>query len=99
MLVSRKEKTSKQEEQNPKDRRSIVEELSANELVTYEEKTLKVLAILEAQGVDIYSKDNYPGMYLKQKTDRFKSLFDEQTKSETDTEPAINTQQLKDFFK
>lgn len=32
---------------------------------TYKEEAIYVLNVLEKQGIDIYSENNFPGMYLK----------------------------------
>lgn len=50
---------------------------------TYEEEVIEVLSELEKNGIDIYDKENYPGMHLKTKENNgvsVKKFFAPETK-------------------
>lgn len=56
------------------------------EIKTFRDETLEVLDLLDNKGINIYDENNYPGMYLKTKTNtnrKIKSLF-------TDTPAVVN---------
>lgn len=48
------------------------------ELKTFRDEALEVLDLLDNEGINIYDENNYPGMYLKTKSNtsrKIKSLF------------------------
>lgn len=45
------------------------------QIKTYDELTIKVLGILESQGVNIYDENNKPGMYLRNKHTSVQNIF------------------------
>lgn len=48
------------------------------ELKTFRDEALEVLDLLDNEGINIYDENNYPGMYLKTKSNtsrKLKSLF------------------------
>lgn len=56
------------------------------ELKTFHDEVIEVLNLLDNDGINIYDENNYPGMYLKTKTNtnrKIKSLF-------TDTSTVVN---------
>lgn len=94
MLIKRN--TEEQEIQDQKDQ--IIRPV---EVATYEEKTIKVLGILESSGVNIYSANNFGGMYLKTKeseSKRISSFFDSEDSQPTEIKQEINSSII-DFFK
>ena len=75
---------------------------TTDEITTYEEKTIKVLSILEQSGVNIYSMSNYPGMYLKTKegqAEKLSKFFDSPTTVNTEEKEQSNISDLISFFK
>lgn len=61
------------------------------ELKTFRDEALEVLDLLDNGGINIYDENNYPGMYLKTKTNtnrKIKSLF-------TDTPTVVDNSENK----
>ena len=81
---------------------SHIPRFTTDEITTYEEKTIKVLSILEQSGVNIYSMSNYPGMYLKTKegqAEKLSKFFDSSTPVNTEEKEQSNISDLISFFK
>lgn len=81
---------------------SHIPRFTTDEITTYEEKTIKVLSILEKSGVNIYSMSNYPGMYLKTKegqAEKLSKFFDSPTTVNTEEKEQSNISDLISFFK
>ena len=81
---------------------SHIPRFTTDEITTYEEKTIKVLSILEQSGVNIYSMSNYPGMYLKTKegqAEKLSKFFDSPTTVNTEEKEQSNISDLISFFK
>ena len=81
---------------------SHIPRFTTDEITTYEEKTIKVLSILEKSGVNIYSMSNYPGMYLKTKegqAEKLSKFFDSPTVVNTEEKEQSNISDLISFFK
>lgn len=81
---------------------SHIPRFTTDEITTYEEKTIKVLSILEKSGVNIYSMSNYPGMYLKTKegqAEKLSKFFDSPTAVNTEEKEQSNISDLISFFK
>lgn len=65
------------------------------QIKTYDELTIKVLGILESQGVNIYDENNKPGMYLRNKHTSVQNIFkslDAMEEAKNENEQASTTQ-------
>ena len=80
-----------------------IPQFTNEEITTYEQKTIKVLEILEKQGTNIYSLSNYGGMYLKTKkgqAEKLSKFFDDAPSiNKEEEEKQSNISDLIDFFK
>lgn len=80
-----------------------IPQFTNEEITTYEQKTIKVLEILEKQGTNIYSLSNYGGMYLKTKKvqeEKLSKFFDDTPSiNKEEEEKQSNISDLIDFFK
>lgn len=91
-----------EEKQSTSSNTSHIPRFTTDEITTYEEKTIKVLSILEKSGVNIYSMSNYPGMYLKTKegqAEKLSKFFDSPTPVNTEEKEQSNISDLISFFK
>lgn len=72
---------------------------------TFKEQACRVLTMLESKGVNIYSEDNTPGMYLKRKgvqtvPNGVKKFFkDKKSKEEEPVNNGTISENLRNFFK
>lgn len=65
----------------------------------YRDQAIEVLNILDSQGINIYSEDNFGGMYLKQnKSDKLLSKINGLFKTEEKEESTIDNELLSNFF-
>ena len=97
---SRKVRTIEIEDENIKQPKNIDPNLR-KEFKSYEEEAIYVVNLLKNQGVDIYDPNRYGGMYLKKKSSKVKSIFNEKNnkKSSDINNEEIPKSALSDFFK
>lgn len=78
------------------------------EIQSFTEEACMVLDIMDKNGIDLYSKDRTPGMYLKQRylryyglieNDSFKKIFNKGELESKDSNSPISDDTLKSFFK
>ena len=70
------------------------------QIKTFKEESIEILNILDSQGINIYDESNYPGMYLKQKSNKNSKIsnFFSSQKDNEKNKSNENQEKIKNLF-
>lgn len=102
MIIKRNNQIPNQEIEEEIKQPSTINPSLRKEFKTWEEEAKYVIGLLKEQGIDIYDKNRYGGMYLNSKKNNLNHIFGEKkNKKPEDTKEVnnIDNQSLSNFFK